>query len=212
MAGPNLGILIPAFNEEKTVSIVINEAKKFGDVILSDDNSTDNTKEISLQAGALVIDNVFEKGYDGNLKTLLKYASETGHYRSYVTIDADGELPPAQIENVIECCKFSSLCIGERNQYNRMVEYILSAYFFLKYGVKDPLSGMKVYSIELLREFYCDDCDLNIGTAVIKFCKKRQHPIRRFPISVEKRIGSSRFGGSLFSAMKIMRVILRDLA
>ena len=63
MAGPNLGILIPAFNEEKTVSIVINEAKKFGDVILSDDNSTDNTKEISLQAGALVIDNVFEKGY-----------------------------------------------------------------------------------------------------------------------------------------------------
>ena len=58
MAGPNLGILIPAFNEEKTVSIVINEAKKFGDVILSDNNSTDNTKEISWQAGALTLENL----------------------------------------------------------------------------------------------------------------------------------------------------------
>ena len=102
--------------------------------------------------------------------------------------------------------------IGERNQYNRMVEYILGAYFFFKYGVKDPLSGMKVYSIELLREFYCDDRDINIGTAVIKFCKKRKYPVRLCSISVKKRLGPSRFGNSLLSAIKIMRVIFRDLA
>ena len=58
MAGPNLGILIPAFNEEETVSKVINEAKKFGDVILSDDYSADNTREISLQAGVLTVENL----------------------------------------------------------------------------------------------------------------------------------------------------------
>ena len=58
MARPNLGMLIPGFNKEETVSMVINEAKKFGDAILSDDNSTDNTKEISLQAGALTLENL----------------------------------------------------------------------------------------------------------------------------------------------------------
>jgi len=58
LARPNLGILIPAFNEEETVSEVINEAKKFGDVILSDDYSADNTREISLQAGVLTVENL----------------------------------------------------------------------------------------------------------------------------------------------------------
>ena len=71
MEGFNLGILIPAYNEDQTVREVISEARKFGTVIISDDYSVDDTKNLAKKAGAYVISNTFEKGYEGNLKTLL---------------------------------------------------------------------------------------------------------------------------------------------
>lgn len=55
-----LSILIPAFNEEKTIGTVINEIPKSlegidkTDIIVIDDGSTDDTVNVSKHAGAQV--------------------------------------------------------------------------------------------------------------------------------------------------------------
>ena len=67
-----LTILMPCLNEEKTIAICIEKAKKFlkdnnvnGEILISDNGSIDKSKEIARDLGAKVI-NVEEKGY-GNV-------------------------------------------------------------------------------------------------------------------------------------------------
>ena len=64
-----LTILIPALNEEKTLGIVIDKAKKWikkncidAEILVVNNGSTDRTKEIALELGARVID-FAPKGY-----------------------------------------------------------------------------------------------------------------------------------------------------
>ena len=68
-----LTILIPALNEEKTIEIVIKKAQKWlndrnidGEILIANNGSTDNTKEIALKNGARVID-IEQKGYGSAL-------------------------------------------------------------------------------------------------------------------------------------------------
>lgn len=55
--------LIPAHNEEVTIANVIHKTKQFADNILVINNSsTDTTKQVSIQAGVEVIDNIVNRG------------------------------------------------------------------------------------------------------------------------------------------------------
>ena len=68
-----LTILMPCLNEEETIGICINKAKKFlkankvkGEILIADNGSTDNSITIAKKLGARVI-NVSEKGYGSAL-------------------------------------------------------------------------------------------------------------------------------------------------
>ena len=62
-----ISVIIPAFNEESNIDVVIKKAKKYeyvDEVIVVDNLSTDNTEEVSLKAGAKVVKcNMQGKGY-----------------------------------------------------------------------------------------------------------------------------------------------------
>jgi len=45
----NIIILIPCYNEEKTIKKVFKKTSKFGKVLIIDDGSTDSTKKILLE-------------------------------------------------------------------------------------------------------------------------------------------------------------------
>ena len=64
MARSSLGIVIPALNEEETIGRIIIKLKKFGDVFVINDCSTDQTKNISLKLGATVLTNKIKCGYN----------------------------------------------------------------------------------------------------------------------------------------------------
>ena len=51
-----LAVIIPAFNEAKTIKCVIVGCKQFADVIVANDGSTDNTSEVARVNGAIVVD------------------------------------------------------------------------------------------------------------------------------------------------------------
>jgi len=68
MADKKIGAVIPALNEEKTISQVVKGVRQYVDeVILVDDASRDRTADLARQEGAVVLVHKENKGYDKSL-------------------------------------------------------------------------------------------------------------------------------------------------
>lgn len=116
-----LAILIPAYNEEKTLKEVLKSIpkslpgiKKIEIVVVSD-GSTDQTAEIARKAGATLIEHDLNRGLGGALGTGFSYARNIGH-DLLVTFDADGQHHRDDITTVIRPiinCK-ADVVVGSR--------------------------------------------------------------------------------------------------
>lgn len=105
--GMKLVVIIPAYNEEKTIKEVISKIPKVNDridkteVIVVDDGSNDRTKEKAKEAGAVVVSHNGNKGVGAAFKTgiegVLKRKADI-----IVNIDADGQFNHEDIPKLIE--------------------------------------------------------------------------------------------------------------
>lgn len=97
MNAPRPLVVVPAFNEAKSVANVINELKLTGlSVLVVDDGSVDETSQIAKEAGANVLRLPINLGVGGALRAGFRFAIEHG-YSSIVQVDADGQHPTHQI-------------------------------------------------------------------------------------------------------------------
>ena len=84
-------IVIPAYNEEKTVAETVRGALQAADrVLVVDDGSTDRTSEIAASAGAIVVRHAVNRGLGGALGTGIEGALRLGA-DLIATMDADGQ-------------------------------------------------------------------------------------------------------------------------
>lgn len=96
-----VSIIIPAFNEEKTIAKVIRTAKKaqINEIIIVDDGSKDNTRKIAKEEEVIVISHRKNKGKGSAMKTGLERAKG----EIIVFLDADlRSIKPEQIKKLIE--------------------------------------------------------------------------------------------------------------
>lgn len=92
--------VIPAYNEGKTIGLVVSEVKKYvNEVIVVNDGSTDQTALFAEEAGALVISHFLNRGQGAALETG-KTAALLSGADIVVTYDADGQFVPEEILNV----------------------------------------------------------------------------------------------------------------
>ncbi len=102
--GRRVAVIIPAYNEEKTIGSVIRGVKSLGkgyDVIVINDSSRDDTRENAEREGAIIIELPFNLGIGGAVQTGFKYASAHG-YDACVQVDGDGQHPPEEIPKLVE--------------------------------------------------------------------------------------------------------------
>ena len=94
----SLAIIIPEYNEEKTILKVCRRVKNLGVILVIDDCSTDHTKNILKKNKIRFISNKSNIGYERSIKAGFKYVFKNLSYIKYfVTIDADLELPSKYI-------------------------------------------------------------------------------------------------------------------
>lgn len=98
---PKRLIIIPAFNEEKQLALVIQGIRKYSDaeIVVIDDGSEDGTAERAESAGARVIRHPFNMGAGVAVQTGYKYAVEND-YETLLQIDGDGQHHPAYIPDM----------------------------------------------------------------------------------------------------------------
>ncbi len=116
-----LAILIPAYNEEKTLGKVLNSlprcfpgVKKI-EVIVVSDGSIDHTSEIALKANTVLIEHDLNRGLGGALGTGFAYAKKE-KFDALLTFDADGQHRIADIWPVLKPIinKKTDVSIGSR--------------------------------------------------------------------------------------------------
>ena len=84
-------LIIPAYNEEKTLRKVLDEARHYcDDMIVINDGSTDCTAEIAKKAGAKVSNNPINMGLGKTIRRGYELALETDA-DIVVQTDADGQ-------------------------------------------------------------------------------------------------------------------------
>lgn len=102
-----LCVLIPAYNEEETITDVIRKIPKTIPgvneiiVMIVNDGSTDRTAQLAKEAGAMVVSHSYNKGVGGAFISGLNQALEIGA-DIMVNIDADGQFSPNEIPKLIQ--------------------------------------------------------------------------------------------------------------
>jgi len=205
-------IVIPAFNEEKTIQAVIESIKLCSnnvDILVVDDGSSDQTPQIVKKTGAILLSNKKNMGYDNSLEKGLFYGYNQG-YDYGITMDADGQHPAEDIARFID--SFNNdflLVIGIRGKLQRVSEYIFA--FFSKYlwGIYDPLCGMKGYKLSLLNTFGFFDSYQSMGTEFSIRLTKSGIKIQQLNLSrIINRLDEPRLGSSFKANMYILRSLI----
>ena len=93
--------VIPCCNEESTIGSVVLKTKRFvNEVLVIDDGSSDETKKIAKEAGAIVISHRKNRGKGAAIRTGFQYALEND-FDYVVTIDGDGQHNPVEIPDLL---------------------------------------------------------------------------------------------------------------
>tara|TARA_B100000886_G_C20420288_1_gene491247 strand:+ start:1408 stop:2082 length:675 start_codon:yes stop_codon:yes gene_type:complete len=204
----SLAIVIPAFNEEKTIFKVVRYALNYGTVLVINDASFDRTKEEAEKAGAILLSNSKNLGYDSSLEKGFEYASRN-NFSYIMTMDADGQHNEDSIRKVIDAFEDNvDLVTTTRQKKQRFGEFIFGLYFKSFIGLKDPLSGLKAYRTNLYKKQGYFDSYKSIGTELLIYAIKNKYKIKEIKISNEQRSDQPRFGSFFKSNLKILRAFI----
>ena len=95
-------LLLPAYNESKTIGQIIQESSAFiNEIIVIDDGSSDETAEIADACGTVCLRNATNCGKGNALRKGFAYALKHG-YELVFTMDSDGQHQPADIPRFLE--------------------------------------------------------------------------------------------------------------
>ena len=202
----NLGIVIPARNEEKTIGKVTVSLKKFGDILVVDDMSTDKTNLILNHSGIKFIKNKINLGYEASVLKGIKYLLKK-NYKYIATFDADGEHDPEFLKNVKKYKNFD-LLIGDRKKLNRFSDIRFSFFTNLFFSIPDPLSGLKIYSTSILKKINLSN-ENDFNTYLIFKIKNLNGKIIHKLVSVKKRKDRSRLGSNYKVNFKIIICLIK---
>jgi glycosyltransferase involved in cell wall biosynthesis len=105
--------IIPAYNEEKAIKSVVECALKYGDVLVVDDGSDDNTYNLAKSADVKIVKHEKNMGKGAAIKSGLKEALNN-NYDVLILLDGDGQHNPDCIPSFISNMDGNELVIGSR--------------------------------------------------------------------------------------------------
>jgi glycosyltransferase involved in cell wall biosynthesis len=204
-------VLIPAFNEERSIAKVIRDIPTFvRHVVVVNNNSTDNTQMVASEAGAIVLDEP-KLGYGKACLTGMAYlASLSSPPDILVFLDGDYSDYPEQMIDVIEpiIAKNYDMVIGSRAKGKRQSGSMTLPQVFgnwlatrlMKWIYKTEYSDLGPFrAIKWEKLMALGMVDQNYGWTIemqIKAAKSGMKSIE-VPVDYKRRIGISKVSGTI---------------
>lgn len=206
-----LAIIIPAFNEEKTIKNVVLKCMRLGNIIVINDCSSDKSFEILNKINSKkieILNNRYRLGYDGSLNKGINFALKK-KYSFLITYDADDQF---YYKDIIKFTKYLKknyqIVIGVRSYKQRFIENIFAYILDKKYGIKDPFCGLKGYNSKILslnKKIFTYN---SIGTEILLNYLNNIKKIKQIRIKIKRRSDRPRFGNILTANYKLLLAII----
>jgi len=193
-------IIIPAYNEEQGIVSVIkalhNIAEKC-EIIVVDDGSSDNTRKLASEAGAIVIHHPYNKGYGAALKTGIRNAKTN----VVLLMDADGQHKPDDAFRLLQYMDEYDMVVGSRTSNShvsalrRPGKKILSitANFLAGTKIPDLNSGFRAIKQDMVLDFmHILPNGFSFTTTITLAALTSGYSVKYVPIEAPKRVGKSK--------------------
>lgn len=203
ISNPLVSVIIPAFNEGKTIGNVLANLLRFlntnyntSEVIVIDDGSIDDTNKVAVMSGVKVLRNHKNQGKG----FALQRGFECALGKIIVTMDADGSHDPEEIGKLVNpVIGGADMVIGSRfmdgngeNSTSKLRvfgNYLINLAILLMTGkrVTDSQTGFRAVKSEIIKSFTISSVGYQIETELtVKILKNfsvvkevSTHPIRR---------------------------------
>lgn len=229
---PVINVIIPAYNEEKSIAKVIADIPKnlVADIIVVDNNSTDNTFTVATQAGATVLKET-RQGYGQACLTGIAYANAkdlTHRPEIIVFVDGDYSDYPEEMTKLVKPLleDKADMVIGSRSMGLREKGAMLPQQIFgnwLATTLLRLLYSAHFSDLGPFRAIRTDQLlalnmqDRTYGWTVEMQLKAAKQKLRwaEVPVKYRKRIGFSKISGTVkgtfLAGYKIILTIFRYL-
>jgi glycosyltransferase involved in cell wall biosynthesis len=212
-------IIIPAYNEEKNITCVVEELVvmyPLAKIIVVDDGSKDCTAEAARQVGASVLKHIINRGQGAALVTGTEYALSQWA-EIIVHFDADGQFEAKDIAVLVEPIKSGTVevVLGSRflNQTNKIPfskkYFILPLarvvnFLFTGLWLSDAHNGLRAMSRRAAESIKITQDRMAHNSEIIAQVKKNNLKFLEAPVTVKY----NRYGQGLSGGIKIIKDLI----
>jgi glycosyltransferase involved in cell wall biosynthesis len=224
---PTIDVVIPAFNEERSLPLVLAaiSAGLVRRVVVADNNSRDRTAAVAEAGGAIVVPAPVQ-GYGSACLAGLDFLRRSGPPEIVVFVDADFSDHPEEMEGLVApiLAGDADLVIGSRvlgirergallpqaRAGNLIACTLIRVFYGFRYSDLGPFRAISWAALEKL-----EMCDPNFGWTAEMQVKALRRGLRpaEVPVSYRKRVGVSKITGTLYGSFmagwKILFTVFR---
>ena len=217
-------VIIPAYNEEQSIGKVISAIPRdlISEVVVVNNNSSDNTVSAAKSAGATVLHEIVQ-GYGASCLTGIDYLRER-NCEIAVFMDGDYSDFPEQTKLLIEPIiqdnydfVLGSRVLGNREKGALPIQsrigsivssFLIRLFWKVKYTDLGPFRAIKLeklLELNMKDKWYGWTVEMQIKAA------KKKYKILEIPVSYRKRIGTSKVTGTLKGTFMASFIILKTI-
>ena len=217
-----IAVLIPCYNESKTIAKVVSDYKKAlpeAVIYVYDNNSTDGTDEIAGKAGA-VVRHEYQQGKGNVIRSMFREIDA----ECYLMVDGDDTYPAECAKELVDkvLCHGADMVVGDRlsstyftenkrpfhNFGNSLVRKSINALF--KSDIKDIMTGYRAFSYQFVKSFPVLSKGFEIETEMSIHAIDKNMQIENVIIEYRDRPEGSESKLNTYSdGFKVLKTILR---
>lgn len=206
----NIWAVIPAYNEEENIDKIVKKTKKYvSNVVVVDDGSKDNTKEVAKKANAIVLRHIVNLGKGATLKTGCDFAIKNGA-KLIITLDADAQHNPDDVPRFIEKLKKYDIVFSYRKASSKMPLVLRFGNWFISnvasilysINLNDTQCGFRALTKEAYKKIRWNASDYSMESEMIARAGKQKLKYVQIPIQT---IYSDKYKGTtIIDGVKIV--------
>lgn len=217
-----IAVLIPCYNESKTIEKVVKDFKKVlpeAVVYVYDNNSTDHTDEIARKAGA-VVRYEHQQGKGNVIRRMFREIDA----QCYIMTDGDDTYPAESAPEMVKCVleRQADMVIGDRlsstyfnenkrpfhNFGNTIVRKAINVLFHTE--IRDIMTGYRAFSYQFVKSFPILSKGFEIETEMSIHAVDKNMHLENVVIEYRDRPEGSESKLNTYSdGMKVLRTIMR---